>query len=79
MRPIDADKLRKGKKFIEIVAEYSATCTYPEYEGKPYYSIRYEENGEKFEGFGTYKLEVLSKYICEYFIEEVKDNEKVQS
>ena len=57
-----------SKKFIEIVAEYPATCTDPEFKGKPYFSIRYEENGEKFEGFGTYKPEVLSEYIREYFI-----------
>ena len=57
-----------SKKFIEIVTEYPENCSYPEYKGKPYFSIRYEENGEKFEGFGTYKLEVLSEYIREYFI-----------
>ena len=66
-----------GKKFIEIVAEYPAICPYPKYEGKPYFAIRYEENGEKFEGFGTYKLEVLSEYIRKYFIgeEQGKNNQ----
>ena len=63
---------KNGKKFIEIVVEYPAICPYPEYEGKPYFSIRYEENGEKFEGFGTYKPEVLSEYIREYFMGEKK-------
>lgn len=63
---------KNGKKFIEIVAEYPAICPYPEYEGKPYFSIRYEENGEKIEGFGTYNPEVLSKYIREYFMGEKK-------
>lgn len=57
-----------SKKFIEIVAGYLPSCPYPEYEGKPYFSIRYEENGEKFEGFGTYNPEVLSEYIREYFM-----------
>lgn len=56
---------KNGKKFIEIVATYL-------HEGKPCFSIRYEENGEKFEGFGTYKLEVLSQYIREYFMGEEK-------
>lgn len=69
---IEALEQQNGKKFIEIVTEYPAICTYPEYEGKPYFSIRYEENGEKIEGFGTYKLEVLSKYIREYFMGEKK-------
>lgn len=55
-------KQKNGKKFIEIVVEY------PEYKGKPYFSIRYEEKGEIFEGFGTYKPEVLSEYIREYFM-----------
>lgn len=75
----DAHEPKNGKKFIEIVAEYPAVCTYPEYEGKPYYSIRYEENGEKFEGFGTYKPEVLSKYIYEYFILTEKGTETNES
>ncbi len=66
----DAHEPKKGKKFIEIVTEYPdpAICAYPEYKGKPYFSIRYDENGEKIEGFGTYKPEVLSEYIREYFI-----------
>ena len=57
---------KNGKKFIEIVVEY------PEYKGKPYFSIRYEEKSAKFEGFGTYKPEVLSDYIREYFMVEKK-------
>lgn len=65
---IDTHETRNGKKFIEIVVEYPANCSYPEYGGKPYFSIRYEENGEEIEGFGTYKPEVLSKYIREYFM-----------
>lgn len=59
-----------GKNFEEIVVEYppSELCTYPEHRGKPYFSIKYEENGEHFIGFGTYKPEVLSSYLREYFI-----------
>lgn len=59
-----------GRKFEEIVVEYppAELCTYPEYRGKPYFSIKYEENGEHFIGFGTYKPEVLSSYLQEYFI-----------
>ena len=64
--------LSKGprRKFEEIVVEYppAELCTYPEYRGKPYFSIKYEENGEHFIGFGTYKPEVLSRYLREYFI-----------
>lgn len=56
------------RKFLEIIAEYPKICTYPEYKGKPYYSIKYEENGETIVGFGTYKPEVLSQYLREYFI-----------
>lgn len=63
------------KKFEEIVVEYppAELCTYPEYRGKPYFSIKYEENGEHFIGFGTYKPEVLSTYIQEYFIAPSED------
>ena len=59
-----------GRKFEEIVVEYppAELCAYPEYRGKPYFSIKYEENGEHIIGFGTYKPEVLSRYLQEYFI-----------
>lgn len=59
-----------GRKFEEIVVEYppAELCTYPEYRGKPYFSIKYEENGEHIIGFGTYKQEILSRYLREYFI-----------
>jgi len=36
--------------------------------GKPYYSILYVENGERFNGYGTYDIDVLSRYIRDYFI-----------
>lgn len=57
-------------EFIEILARYvpDDICTYPEYKGKPYYSIHYKQNGEDFVGFGTYKLEVLSRYLKGYFM-----------
>lgn len=59
-----------GRKFEEIVVEYppAELCTYPEYRDKPYFSIKYEENEEHIIGFGTYKPEVLSEYLREYFI-----------
>ena len=60
------------RKFLEIIVEYPKVCTYPEYEGKPYYSIKYEENGEIMAGFGTYKPEVLSQYLRDYFISATK-------
>ena len=57
------------REFIEIITNYPPDdlCTYPEYRGKPYYSIHYRENGEEFVGFGTYKIEVLSRYLQDYF------------
>lgn len=61
----------KGEReFIEILAQNvpDDSCTYPEYRGKPYYSIHYKENGEEFVGFGTYNPEVLSRYLKEYFM-----------
>lgn len=53
-------------RFIEIVVKYPEDC--PEYKGKPYFSILYDEDGELFEGFGTYKPEVLSRDIRVYFM-----------
>ena len=57
-----------GRIFREIVVKYPSYCTYPEYKGKPYFSIKYTENGQEFIGYGTYKPEVLSKYLKEYFM-----------
>lgn len=68
-------KEKANRKFIQI----NANCVpddiipYPEYKGKPYYSILYEENGQRFEGFSSYSLEVLSSYLREYFFED-KEN-----
>ena len=64
----NALKPERSRTFLEIVVSYPAFCTYPEYEGKPYYAIKFEENGETIVGFGTYKPEVLSQYLQEYFI-----------
>lgn len=59
-----------GRKFEEIVVEYppAELCPYPEYRGKPYFSIKYEENKEHIIGFGTYNQEVFSRYLRDYFI-----------
>jgi len=58
------------RTFVELVVEYPdpELCTYKEYKGKPYYSIKYIENGETYVGYGTYKPEVLSQFLKEYFI-----------
>ena len=36
--------------------------------GKPYYSIIYLEDGNEFEGYSSYSLDVVSDYLKEYFI-----------
>ena len=58
------------RQFEEIVVEYPNPdlCSYPEYKGKPYFSIHYTENGKDFIGYGTYNPEVLSNYLKEYFM-----------
>lgn len=61
-------KEQHGRTFQEIVVEYLSYNTYPEYKGKPYFSIKYTENGQEFIGYGTYKPEVLSEYLKEYFM-----------
>ena len=65
-----------NREFIEIVVNYPPAdlCIYPEYKGKPYFSIKYRENGEEYVGFGTYKIEVLSQWIKEYFISDIEPN-----
>lgn len=64
------DRPKGEREFIEILAQDvpDDLCTYPEYKGKPYYSIHYKQNGEDFVGFGTYKPEVLSRFLRDYFL-----------
>ena len=57
-----------GRVFKGVVVEYPSYNIYPEYIGKPYFSIKYTENGQEFIGYGTYKPEVLSEYLKEYFM-----------
>lgn len=58
------------RTFVELVVRYPdpELCAYKEYKGKPYYSIKYIENGETYVGYGTYNPEVLSQYLKKYFI-----------
>ena len=66
------------RTFVELVVEYPdpELCTYKEYRGKPYYSIKYIENGETYVGYGTYKPEVLSRYLREYFMSSAQPERK---
>ena len=70
-----SEVLENNRKFEEIVVEYPPEdlCTYPEYRGKPYFSIKYKEKDDCFIGYGTYNPKVFSRYISDYFI---KNNSK---
>lgn len=68
LTPRQTQKDIHGRIFQEIVVEYPSISTYPEYKGKPYFAIKYTENGQEFIGYGTYKPEVLSEYLKEYFM-----------
>ena len=73
------DALQGGKKMFEkIVVDYfpAESCPYPEYKGKPYYSIQYTENGEGFVGYGTFNPDVLSRYLRDYFIGQNTEKEE---
>jgi len=67
-----------SREFIEIVVDYPPAdlCIYPEYRGKPYFSIKYRENGKTHVGFGTYKIEMLSQWIKEYFMPSIQPKPK---
>lgn len=56
--------------FVELIVRYPdpELCTYKEYKGKPYYSIKFIENGETHVGYSTYSIEVLSRYLKDYFM-----------
>ena len=62
------------REFEEIVVEYPLEdlCTYPEYKVKPYFSIKYKEGNEHFIGYGTYKPEVFSRYLRDYFMPSIR-------
>ena len=64
------------REFEEIEVTYSPeeVCIYPEYKGKPYFGIKYKENGEEIVGYGTYNPKVLSQYLKEYFIPTTKND-----
>ena len=64
-------------EFIGIEVSYPPpeVCCYPEYKGKPYFAIKYKEDGQYIVGFGTYNPEVLSRYIKEYFINPTERSE----
>ena len=77
----DATIVAKSKRtFVELLVHYPHpdVCTYPEYKGKPYYSIKYIEDGECFVGFGTYKPEVLSQYLRDYFMTSAQPEERTK-
>lgn len=67
------------KIFEEIVVQYPVPedlYSLIENRGKPYLSIKYEEDGEHHVGFGTYKPEVLSRYLREYFMPTTESKEQ---
>lgn len=67
-----------GRVFKGIVVEYPSYNTYPEYKGKPYFLIKYTENGQEFIGYGTYKPEVLSEFLKEYFMPSAQAEERTE-
>lgn len=72
------EKMTK-RTFQKIIVEYPkerTICCYPEYQGKPYFSILFKENGKELEGFGTYNPDVLSRYIRDYFIDETENDKR---
>lgn len=68
--PMNWESTKGEYEFIEILAQNMPDdiCPYPEYKGKPCYSIHCKRNGEDFVGFCTYSLEVLSRDLKEYFM-----------
>lgn len=72
---VDCNRKKDEMEFIGIDLSYPdpEVCTYKEYKGKPYFGIKYKINGNVYVGFGTYKPEILSVYIRNYFIKPKGD------
>ena len=64
-----------SREFVKIEISYPK-FTSKEHKGKPYYAIKYIENGEEYVGYGTYKPEVLSRYLKEYFMPSAEPERK---
>ena len=66
------------RTFVELVERYVAPelCPYPEYKGKPYYSIKYIENGEEYVGYSTYSLQVMSRFLKKYFMSSALEKQE---
>lgn len=65
----DAPTVEPKRKFIRIITTYcpdDCIC-YKEYKGKPYFSIEYECDGELHCGYSTYDIDVLSRFLRDYF------------
>ena len=67
---IPATQSESTRTFVGLEVRYPdpEVCPYKEYKGKPYYSIKYIEDGVGHVGYGTYNPEVLSQYLREYFM-----------
>ena len=66
------------RTFVELVERYvdPELCPYPEYKGKPYYSIKYIENGEEYVGYSTYNLQVMSGFLKKYFMSSAMEKQE---
>jgi len=74
---IDAQpEQQNARTFQGVIVEYPTNSTYPEYEGKPYFLIKYTEDGQDFIGYGTYKPDVLSEYLKKYFMPSAQPERK---
>lgn len=66
---IDAQPEQQNARIFQgVIVEYPTNSTYPEHEEKPYFLIKYTEDGQDFIGYGTYKPDVLSEYLKKYFM-----------
>ena len=68
-----------SREFQEIVVKYPPEdlCIYPEYKGKPYFSIKYKEGNDYIIGYGTYNPKVFSKYLRDYFLPSVTPQKSI--
>lgn len=75
------EHIKTKRQFVEIIVRHPnpSIYKYKEYNIKPYYEIKYIENGEEVVGYGTYSPKMLSRYLKDFFMPSELDENSFSS